>query len=259
MKLLTLSRLGTMLVLLIALIACKEDNSPFSFYSDTYEVGMGKIRYLGLESGNGNYTLQVENPYIIRAQTESGWSCPGGTQIYVHGLLTGETQLTVTDNETGEQRTLTIKVTDNYEVLRLFSAYPKENSAPIPMNAEFLYLIDNYEREAYFFVNKAATRVTSSDLSLQGKGNYAFSETDGKHYLTLTYPENKTTVSRSFLISNAGGYVHHRLNKNLNLNWNTPAGSFDSEDTTFDLKETTSGKEIGIRLIEFEMPEGILP
>ncbi|MCD8183855.1 MAG: hypothetical protein LUE99_13105 [Bacteroides sp.] len=63
---------------------------------------MGGTRYLGLESGNGDYTLEMANLYIARAQTESGWSCPGGNMIYVYGILSGHTTLTVTDNHTQE-------------------------------------------------------------------------------------------------------------------------------------------------------------
>ncbi len=40
---------------------------------------------------------------------------PDGRAIYVTGILTGTTYLTVTDNATQETCTLPIKVVDNYE------------------------------------------------------------------------------------------------------------------------------------------------
>lgn len=247
------------LLLCIALTACKEDNNPLSFYDNTYEVPMGGVRYLGLESGNGDYTLQITNPGIARAQTESGWPCPGGTAIYVSGILSGETTLTITDNRTQEQCNLNIKVVDHYEVFRLSqNRYSTDqNYATPPLNAEFLYLIDNNERDAYFFRNGVSTRVTSSDLVLQAKGKYSFSKTEEKHYLTLTYQEGKVEKSHSYLL-NYNEYAFHRLDKYLHLGWNTPAKTYEETNLCL-LKEIDSGKELEAELITFEIPFGILP
>ena len=102
--------------ILTLLSACKDDNnSPLRFYNDTYEVPMGGIRYLGLESGNGDYSLEVKDQRLVSAQVEQGWSTPGGSAIYVRGILTGKTTLKVTDYATLESCLLTIKVVDNYE------------------------------------------------------------------------------------------------------------------------------------------------
>ena len=75
--------------ILILLNACNKDDNdnPLRFYNDTYEVPMGGIRYLGLESGNGDYSLEVEDQRLISAQVEHGWSTPGGSAIYVRGIL----------------------------------------------------------------------------------------------------------------------------------------------------------------------------
>lgn len=43
--------------------------------------------------------------------------------IYVTGILTGQTYLTVTDNATQETCTLPIKVVDNYEDIKLLRSY----------------------------------------------------------------------------------------------------------------------------------------
>ena len=90
--------------ILILLNACNKDDNdnPLRFYNDTYEVPMGGIRYLGLESGNGDYSLEVEDQRLISAQVEHGWSTPGGSAIYVRGILTGKTTLKVTDAATLE-------------------------------------------------------------------------------------------------------------------------------------------------------------
>ena len=87
---------------------CKEDEeNPLRFYNSEYEVPMGGRRYLGLESGNGDYSLEVKDTRIASAGTETGWTgVPAGRMIYVTGILTGQTYLTVTDNATQETCTL---------------------------------------------------------------------------------------------------------------------------------------------------------
>ena len=47
-----------MLCCIITLFSgCKEDEeNPLRFYNSEYEVPMGGRRYLGLESGNGDYS-----------------------------------------------------------------------------------------------------------------------------------------------------------------------------------------------------------
>lgn len=242
--------------------ACQEESPALLFYSNAYEVPMGGTRYLGIESGSGDYTLQMANPNLARAEAESGWECPGGTMIYVYGMLSGSTTLTVTDNQSGEQRTLSIKVIDHYEVLRLSqnSYGSNENYAPLPLETEFLYLFDNAAADAYYFKNGAATRVTATDLTLQGKGNYAFSQEGEAYCLTLNYTENGTPVSRRFRIE-TDAYNLHRLDKNLHLGWNTPAATYDYEEYPhlLILKEEGTDKELEATLITFEMPEGIVP
>lgn len=103
--------------ILTLLSGCKDDDdNPLRFYNSEYEVPMGGRRYLGLESGNGDYSLAVKDTRIASAGTETGWSgVPAGRMIYVTGILTGTTYLTVTDNATQETCTLPIKVVDNYE------------------------------------------------------------------------------------------------------------------------------------------------
>lgn len=51
---------------------CKEDEeNPLRFYNSEYEVPMGGRRYLGLESGNGDYSLEVKDTRIASAGTET--------------------------------------------------------------------------------------------------------------------------------------------------------------------------------------------
>ena len=48
--------------ILTLLSGCKDDDdNPLRFYNSEYEVPMGGRRYLGLESGNGDYSLAVKD------------------------------------------------------------------------------------------------------------------------------------------------------------------------------------------------------
>lgn len=61
--------------ILTLLSGCKDDDdNPLRFYNSEYEVPMGGRRYLGLESGNGDYSLAVKDTRIASAGTETGWS-----------------------------------------------------------------------------------------------------------------------------------------------------------------------------------------
>ena len=130
MKTKTLSYTPILFCILILWSACKDDaDAPLRFYDSKYEVPMGGRRYLGIESGNGDYSLEIGNPRIASAGIESGWSgVPAGRMIYISGILTGSTYLKVTDNATQETLTLPIKVVDYYEDLNLI-----HGSSCVPM------------------------------------------------------------------------------------------------------------------------------
>ena len=110
-----------MLCCIITLFSgCKEDEeNPLRFYNSEYEVPMGGRRYLGLESGNGDYSLEVKDTRIASAGTETGWTgVPAGRMISVTGILTGQTYLTLTHTATQETSTLPIKVEDKFQNIK---------------------------------------------------------------------------------------------------------------------------------------------
>ena len=60
MKTRTLSYSSILFCILLLWSACKEDaDAPLRFYDSKYEVPMGGRRYLGIESGNGDYSLEM--------------------------------------------------------------------------------------------------------------------------------------------------------------------------------------------------------
>lgn len=231
--------------------SCEEENAKLRFYEDSYEVAMNRIRYLGIESGNGDYTLEVENPLIALADVEHGWTAmPKGNAIYVKGLLTGSTNLTVTDNATGENRVLTIKVTDYYETLR-------QDSTDL-----YFFLVDNEAHDLYV-CTRGETTLTDNDLRLTATGRYDIAREGDDYYLSFRYHavENGTTeISGKYLITAISPYLLHRLDVKLNLHLNTPTYTGEYiEHASIAVTDTATGGEGCFSLEELQMPKGILP
>ena len=272
MKTRTLSYSSILFCILLLWSACKEDaDAPLRFYDSKYEVPMGGRRYLGIESGNGDYSLEIGNAHIASAGTEIGWSgVPAGCQIYVTGILTGSTYLKVTDNATQETCTLPIKVVDNYEDINLIrnSIRPNIDKNLLP-GIDDIFLISNAARDAYFFKQGKQTAF-SSGLELITKGSYALEQgTEDRLTLRLTFSLDAAPPSEHKFILWGTPYLSHRLDKNLQLNWGTPP----LEDTrtspepppSYTLEEITeggepgTGRQIGFMLNYKEIPTGILP
>ena len=56
-------------------ISCHDDDpAPLRFYDNYYEVPMGGKRHLGIESGNGNYSVEIADTRIATAGVEYGWT-----------------------------------------------------------------------------------------------------------------------------------------------------------------------------------------
>lgn len=275
MKTKRLHGLCTLCCMLTLLSACKEDaNAPLRFYYTECEVPMGGRRGLGLQSGNGDYELEMGDTRIAIAGTETGWSgAPAGRIIFVSGILTGKTYLKVTDKATQETCTLPIKVVDNYEDLRLYHSHLSSlpNGDPnLLKGIDHLFLMNNHTRDAYFFRQGEGVSITSSGLELITKGNYTLEqETANKATFTLTYSVDETPASEHRFIIWGSPYLFHRLDKNLNLNWGTPPIEETRNSTITPpgntLEEITEGGEAGTgRQISFsvsylEIPFGILP
>lgn len=271
-----LFRLLLLVLPVLSAVSCKDDaDAPLRFYESYYEVPMGGIRYLGLESGNGDYSVEVADQRFASAGTDKGWTgVPGGTTIYVRGILTGTTALQVTDYATGESQTLTIKVTDNYQCLRLHHKEDNKEIAALE-GIDCLFLIDNANsREAYLFKQGPQTALTQG-LELKAKGTYT-SEKEGQdtYLLTLTFQATDsekasagTPPTTCRLLLPAIPYVHHRLDKNLHLGWNTPALSPAETKTspepptqyTLTLWDDTQQTTAFSFSNELEMPFGLLP
>ena len=230
--------------------SCEEENAELRFYEDSYEVATGRIRYLGLESGNGDYALDVANPSIAVAGVEHGWAVlPEGNAIYVKGMLTGSTSLTVTDNATGESRVLAIKVTDYYETLR-------QDGTGL-----YFFLVNDETHSLYVFTRGEATLI-GNDLRLVATGRYDITREGGDYHLSFRYAEAdgaEETVG-SYLVTEIHPYLLHRLDEKLDLHLGTPAYTGEYlEYASIAVIDTATGEEGAFSLEELEMPKGILP
>jgi len=112
----------------------------------------------------------------------------------------------------------------------------------------------------------------SSGLTLITRGSYKLEKEEGnneKAILTLTFSEDVATpISNHKFILWGNAYVFHRLDKSLNLNWNTPpigkTRTSPAPPPSYTLEEIAggepgTGKQISFTLSEQEIPAGILP
>ena len=177
----------------------------------------------------------------------------------------------VTDAATLESCLLKIKVVDNYEAMQLFrrrgSSLLEDGTAEILPGISDIFLINNRARDVYIF-NRTIPTAFSSGLVLVAKGTYTLEPGDGNQaHMTLTFTEGMeyvgtSTDSQKFIL-HGNPYILHRLDKNLNLNWDTPP----TEDTrtspepppSYILEEEGTGKQLSFSFTEQEIPEGILP
>ncbi|TDN98944.1 hypothetical protein [Sunxiuqinia elliptica] len=257
--------------------ACDDDDpEPLSFYYDYYEVPVNGTRYIGPQTGSGDYSLQVENPYLLSASEEKGWSAPDG-MIQLRGLLTGESILTITDNRTGETADLAIKVTDNYEALWISSLYWDESSSKIMDNEHpvfskipFVFLINNQARDVYFADRNGENSLTGNGIRIQGKGTYSLTMEDDKPCLTLTYAEDENgqltddasavSTPHKFEITQSSEFLLHRLDETLNLGWETIAKAYPDSlrGEAITMKGVNSTYQLDAKFEQITISTGVL-
>ena len=279
MKTNTKSKFLIPLLVFILMPSCeKTEHESLFFYYDYREVPVNGTVLIGPKTGSGNYTLEVENPLLFSAEMQTGWSSAAG-MIAIQGRLKGDARLTVTDNLTKESQKLKIKVTDNYEVMRISKANKTDNGEVPPFPAslntiEWICLVNNTERDLYL-VNRESTSSTDYVLKVRGKGTYTIDTEEGNCFMTFSYgvdekgqptldEESAKTVSYRFRMS-INDLALHRLNQNLNLGLETSMPDNWKELIRYDWEigipmegMGTAYKAFGTLLSSFEMPVGVL-
>lgn len=256
----------------------KAEYESLSFYYDYREVPVNGTVLIGPKTGSGNYTLEVENPLLLSAEMQTGWSSAAG-MIAIQGRLKGDTRLTVTDNLTKESKKLKIKVTDNYEVMRISKASKTDNGEVPPFPAslntiEWVCLVNNKARD-FYLVNRESTSSTDYVLKVRSKGTYTIGTEGDDCSLAFSYrvdekgqptleAESEKTVSYRFRMS-VNDLALHRLNQNLNLGLDTSMPGNWKELIMYDWEIGipmegigTEYKASGTLLSSFEMPVGVL-
>jgi hypothetical protein len=157
------------------------------------------------------------------------------------------------------------------ELLRSYLSNLPNGDANLLPGISDIFLINNHARDAYFFKQGEQTAF-SSGLTLITRGSYKLEKEEGnneKAILTLTFSEDVATpISNHKFILWGNAYVFHRLDKSLNLNWNTPpigeTRTSPAPPPSYTLEEIAggepgTGKQISFTLSEQEIPAGILP
>jgi len=266
----------TMISLFIGACNDDDDPEPLSFYYTHYEVPVHGTRYIAPETGSGDYSLSVENPYLLSVSEEDGWSNPAG-MFLIRGLVTGESILTICDNRTGETANLAIKVTDNYEALWVSSLYWDEstsqvmdNEHPVLSKISYVFLINNQARDLCFADWSGGNSQTGSQLIIKGKGTYSLTMEGDKPYLTLIYAEDENgqltddasvvSTPHKFEITQSSEFLRHRLDESLNLDWETIAKAYpDSlQGEAISLKGVNSTYQLDGKFEQIEIPTGLL-
>src|SRR5690606_34235350 len=197
-------------LMISTLFACKKEDrrkiSDLTFPSDTYYVSEGSELFLYINQGNQKYEVEVADESLIDTRVDASLWPAGG--IHVTGLKKGSTQLTVTDQVTGQQVTLAVHVVDPYLVIGLGSQVPAmKASAQMPEEArkkirdevsahgtmrlaEIMILHRNDDRQ--FFVFETQTALHEGQVKDSGSYELSLNE-EGEQELTLHYDDGVRT------------------------------------------------------------------
>ncbi|HWK58837.1 MAG TPA: hypothetical protein VNQ80_15945 [Parapedobacter sp.] len=199
-------------------LSCSKKEQPAEiadlvFPSDTYYVGAGSQTSLYIMQGNKRYQLLAGDETIIEAVAD-GTPWPAG-QLTVKGLKKGSSVLSVTDEITGKEVSLTIHVVDPFLVSRLGHAVPAVKFDPLVPEAtrktireevktfadfdldDILVLHRNKEQRFFVFGKvdfEKGEKLSESALKQSGTYELVFS-TDGEQQLTLHFDGEGNSLS----------------------------------------------------------------
>lgn len=256
---------GIFLLSLIAigLTACGDDDKEivdFTLSTESCEIPLEYTYYTSIVSGNGDYTLTVENNEIIEAQVKftADDHMPFGA-IYIEAKQKGETTLSITDKVTQQSRSLKVKVTDRY-----LGYYITESNHPALAKERSVYLVNNAARDAYFFEKKK-----NNAMALLSHGTYEFKVENDNPYLVLHYPEvdGQFTIAavaptaHSFNIKGSDSQTFGFLQTFLSFKWNDLSPDLRSDMVRFlqmKMKEESTNNSVIGNLHTDPIPMGIL-
>lgn len=247
--------------------ACSDDEKeetelqPLTFEKDSYELPKGRFIDVPIRSGNGDYSLKVENPDVLDAQLQN--SEEKGITLSLGGREKGESSLYVTDKVSGETAKLAVKVTKGYLAFAI-----RESTHPALKKHVWIYLMDTKERECYFLKEDEKGREPSSDVLSQGV--YSVSTDQGKNYLTLIYASDKeeaftdaeiAPTIHKFDLTDSDSYTFSLMRKFLHISWDATdrSGRFTPpKEYHLLMRETGTAYEVDATVKLTFLPEGLL-
>lgn len=201
MKMKTRFLLGILLLSVCGFTGCSDAGNentnnviPFNLNKTSYEV---RLKYFGTQipitNGSGDFSVSAADETMVEAKIIQNEGA--NTYIFIEGKQKGKTTLNVTDNVTGDMKTVEVKVTDCYLAYAI-----AESNHPILKTGMVLFLVNNQARDYYLFVkDNMHGQLYNQPLV---KGSYEFfvtidSDTDPSSQLyyipnlRLTYPSNE--------------------------------------------------------------------
>lgn len=112
--------LGILLLSVCGLTGCSDAGNentnnviPFNLNKTSYEV---RLKYVGTQipitNGSGDFSVSAADETMVEAKIIQNEGA--NTHIFIEGKQKGKTTLNVTDNVTGDMKTVEVKVTDCY-------------------------------------------------------------------------------------------------------------------------------------------------
>ena len=169
---------------IVNLVSCSDDKETKEIYPLLFEKGYYEIPFpgttrIGIQGGNREYAISVENSNILEVSVDLSSPIGNGTLV-VTPKSKGETTVTIKDNVTGETVNLKLKVVDCY-----LCYFINESNHPALSKGTVIYFVHNENKDCYFFRSNSDNTV---DAGVGLKGTYDFSV---KPYLTLNYASDE--------------------------------------------------------------------
>lgn len=193
-----------------------------------------------IRSGNGSYTITVEDPSVVRASYYGNQD----PRIVVHGLKMGKTKVFVSDDISGEKYEFEVRVTNKY----LGFSIDKSNYVDFPVGSS-LFLTAN-ENKDFYLLAKGKVK----------QGTYELRET--LHLYMNFEGENGEQIVHNFDFKNSlDTMLFIYLDIIFDLEWILSRSVGPAGPTYMILEETWKGENLEIycnAILSKQIPDGLI-
>lgn len=240
----SIKKLSIFLTIAILFGCKKEEKHTFNFVISQNEVEsrINMPGYFSITSGNGDYTIKVDDKDILDANFTQFINAPFGA-ITINGKKKGETTVFVTDNRIQSTREIKVKITDFYLPL----VVSKSNHPALKKEIR-IFLVNNDKKDVYFFMEEG------DKYNLKQKGTYKFltemKEETKTPFLLLSYPSDENgkftdakqlPIVHKFDLSGSNSQFYDVVASSFGVNW--------------DLSSSPTTKTSPIELVYLKMKE----